>query len=57
MANYHFIVEGNNYIKELNNYVWNDRKSNTPIDNHNHLIDATRYAFDDLVQDSNFIFM
>ena len=57
MANYHFIVEGNNYIKELNNYVWNCRKSNTPIDNHNHLIDATRYAFDDLVQDSNFIFM
>jgi phage terminase large subunit len=57
MANYHFIVEGKNYVKELNNYVWNDRKSNTPIDKYNHLIDATRYAFDDLVQESNFIFI
>ena len=57
MSNYHFIVEGKNFIKELNNYVWNDRKSNTPIDKYNHLTDAARYAFDDLVEESNFIFI
>lgn len=28
---------------ELNNYVWSDRKSNTPIDLYNHAIDAIRY--------------
>ena len=31
-------------IKELNNYCWLEKKSNTPIDNHNHVIDAIRYA-------------
>lgn len=33
-----------NLIKELNNYVWNDKKSGTPIDAYNHLIDPVRYA-------------
>ena len=33
-----------NLIKELNNYSWLERKSNTPIDKFNHLIDAVRYA-------------
>lgn len=33
-----------NLIKELNNYCWLEKKSNTPIDAHNHLIDALRYA-------------
>ena len=33
-----------NLVKELNNYHWSDRKSNTPVDRHNHLIDALRYA-------------
>jgi phage terminase large subunit len=31
-------------IKELNNYSWLERKSNTPIDAYNHAIDALRYA-------------
>lgn len=31
-------------IKELNNYCWLERKSETPIDNYNHAIDALRYA-------------
>ena len=30
-------------IKELNNYVWLERKSQTP-DNYNHALDALRYA-------------
>lgn len=33
-----------NLIKELNNYIWMDKKSNTPIDDWNHCIDAVRYA-------------
>jgi phage terminase large subunit len=31
-------------IKELNNYCWLEKKSKTPIDKHNHAIDALRYA-------------
>ena len=34
-----------NIAKELNNYVWHDKKSDTPIDDYNHAIDAIRYAF------------
>jgi len=32
-----------NIAKELNNYCWSDRKSDTPIDMYNHGIDALRY--------------
>lgn len=32
-----------NLIKELNNYVWSDKKSGQPKDMYNHAIDATRY--------------
>ena len=31
-------------IKELNNYCWLEKKSQTPVDNFNHGIDALRYA-------------
>jgi phage terminase large subunit len=31
-------------FKELNNYCWLEKKSNTPVDDHNHAIDAIRYA-------------
>jgi len=31
-------------IKELNNYCWLEKKSQTPVDNFNHAIDALRYA-------------
>ena len=37
--------DSTNIVKELNNYVWHDKKSDTPIDNFNHTIDAIRYAF------------
>ena len=36
--------DSRNLIKELNNYAWNDRKSGTPIDRWNHLLDALRYV-------------
>lgn len=29
--------------KELNNYVWHDKKSGTPVDLYNHFIDGIRY--------------
>ena len=31
-------------IKELNNYRWLEKKSQTPIDKYNHALDAIRYA-------------
>lgn len=34
-----------NLKKELNNYVWNDKKSSIPVDDNNHLLDALRYAY------------
>jgi phage terminase large subunit len=34
-----------NIKKELNNYVWNDKKAGIPIDDYNHAIDAIRYIF------------
>jgi phage terminase large subunit len=33
-----------NLVKELNNYSWLEKKSRTPVDKFNHLIDALRYA-------------
>lgn len=38
--------ESNNLVRELNNYVWNDKKSGIPVDSFNHLCDAFRYGFD-----------
>ena len=50
MQDYQIVVtaESKTIIKELNNYVWNDKRSDTPIDDYNHTIDAIRYAFDKL---------
>jgi len=44
LQDYKLVVEGVNIIRELNNYVWHDKKSATPIDDYNHAIDAIRYA-------------
>ena len=46
LQDYDLIVEENsiNLIKELNNYSWLEKKSKTPQDNWNHIIDAIRYA-------------
>lgn len=46
LQDYELIVdpESTNLIKELNNYVWHDKKSETPIDDYNHLLDALGYA-------------
>ena len=40
------VTEGSfNLVKELNNYLWSDKKAGIPIDAFNHLIDAFRYYF------------
>ena len=36
--------ESINLVKELNNYSWLEKKSRTPVDKFNHLIDALRYS-------------
>ena len=56
MQDYEIIVDVDSHDikKELNNYAWHDKKSNTPQDKYNHYIDAIRYAFSDLVEDNNF---
>ena len=46
LQDYELIIDadGTNLIKELNNYSWHDKKSEVPIDDFNHLIDALRYV-------------
>jgi len=44
LKDYQMIVEGDNIVRELNNYVWNDKKSETPVDDYNHTIDPLRYC-------------
>jgi phage terminase large subunit len=45
--------ESTNLIKELNNYAWHDKKSETPIDAYNHLLDALGYGVWDLIGEPN----
>lgn len=47
LQSYHFIVDksSTNLIMELISYIWSDKRSETPIDKNNHLIDALGYAF------------
>jgi phage terminase large subunit len=56
MQDYEIVVhpDSHDIKKELNNYAWHDKKSNTPQDKYNHYIDAIRYAFTDLVDDNEF---
>lgn len=50
IQDYQLIVDAEsiNLKKELNNYCWNDKKAEIPIDQHNHLLDAFRYGFEEL---------
>ena len=55
LQDYDLVVDPNstNLIKELNNYRWLERKSNTPVDAYCHLIDAVRYAIGYQLQNPN----
>ena len=46
LQDYDLIIDKDsiNLIKELNNYAWLERKSNTPQDKFNHILDGIRYA-------------
>lgn len=47
IKNYEIILDPDSpdYKTEFDNYVWNDKKSSTPIGEWNHLIDGMRYGF------------
>lgn len=51
MQDWQIIVdpESKDIIKELNNYVWHDKKSETPIDAYNHLLDPIGYVLWDVI--------
>jgi phage terminase large subunit len=40
-----------NFLTEINNYIWEEdklgKKTNKPVDDQNHLMDAMRYAVED----------
>ena len=52
MLDYTLIIHGDNLTRELNNYVWMDKKGEYPCDEYNHLIDAARYAIKHLLRES-----
>ena len=58
LLEYKIIVTPTSYNikREFSNYVWNDKKSNVPVDKWNHLIDAIRYAHADLTKGIDFYF-
>lgn len=55
LQDYDLVVspDSTNLIKELNNYRWLERKSNTPVDAYCHLIDAIRYSVGYQLQNPN----
>ena len=55
MQSYQLVVtpDSRNLITELENYTWHDKKSETPIDAFNHLLDSAGYALTGM---SNFTF-
>lgn len=57
LQGYHLIIDPDspNLIKEVMNYIWSDKKSETPIDASNHLLDAAGYAFMNKAQGSKIL--
>ena len=47
LQNYEFIIssDSHNLARELQNYIWSDKKAGIPIDAFNHLIDGIRYYY------------
>lgn len=58
LQDYELIIDpdSTNIVKELNNYIWNDKKSSTPIDAYNHGIDALRYLCSHELMNHNEVF-
>mgnify|MGYP003147583770 CR=1 FL=1 len=55
LQDYDLIIDeqSTDLIKELNNYCWLEKKSQTPIDKFNHALDALRYAVSYQLQNPN----
>ena len=51
MQDYNINLEGENLVKEFNNYAWGV-KGLKPIDSFNHGIDASRYAIQYILERS-----
>lgn len=51
IKDYQLIITPNSYnlSKELNNYIWLDKKGEVPIDEYNHLLDSMRYGIMKLI--------
>jgi phage terminase large subunit len=51
MQDYEIIITENstNLAKELNNYVWSDKKAGVPMPGFDHAIDSVRYYFQQLI--------
>lgn len=63
IQDYHIIVHPKcvNFITEISNYQWDSdrrtgKKLNIPIDDFNHLMDAMRYALEDISKGDTFSF-
>ena len=63
IQDYHIIIHPRcvNFITEISNYTWDTdtktgKKINRPIDDFNHLMDAMRYAFEDISRGDAFSF-
>ena len=57
LQGYHLVItpESINTQNEVINYVWSDKKAETPIDKNNHALDAVGYAFMNKKQGSKII--
>jgi phage terminase large subunit len=55
LQDYDLIIDADSteLIKELNNYCWLEKKSQTPCDNWNHCLDALRYSVSYQLQNPN----
>ena len=58
MQDYVLIIhpDSSNLAKELNNYIWIDRRGGVPIDKFNHLLDATRYYVSKVTKKQHSVF-
>lgn len=63
LSDYHIIIHPQcvNFLTEISNYTWDKdsktgKKINKPIDDFNHLMDAMRYAVEDLSKGDTFSF-
>lgn len=55
MQDYQLIVtpSSTNIVKELNNYIWSNKKAGQPRDLYNHICDASRYIITHLLKQGN----